>query len=53
MWADRDSRYPSLCEPACFIVANDTGTAHLAAATATPMTVLCGPTDPRRGQTTG
>lgn len=39
---------PSLCELACFIVANDTGTAHLAAATLTPMTVLCGPTDPRR-----
>ncbi len=39
---------PPLCEPACFIVANDTGTAHLAAATLTPMTVLCGPTDPRR-----
>lgn len=39
---------PPLCEPARFIVANDTGTAHLAAATATPMLVLCGPTDPRR-----
>ena len=39
---------PPLCEPARFIVANDTGTAHLAAATPTPMTVLCGPTDPRR-----
>ena len=39
---------PSLCEPARFIVANDTGTAHLAAATPTPMLVLCGPTDPRR-----
>jgi len=39
---------PPLCESARFIVANDTGTAHLAAATATPMTVLCGPTDPRR-----
>jgi lipopolysaccharide heptosyltransferase II len=39
---------PPLCEPACFIVANDTGTAHLAAATPTPMLVLCGPTDPRR-----
>lgn len=39
---------PPLCEPARFIVANDTGTAHLAAATNTPMTVLCGPTDPRR-----
>ncbi|HRD65099.1 MAG TPA: glycosyltransferase family 9 protein [Candidatus Competibacter sp.] len=39
---------PPLCEPARFIVANDTGTAHLAAVTATPMTVICGPTDPRR-----
>lgn len=39
---------PPLCEPARFIVANDTGTAHLAAAVVTPMTVLCGPTDPRR-----
>lgn len=39
---------PFLCDPARFIVANDTGTAHLAAATATPMTVICGPTDPRR-----
>ena len=39
---------PPLCERARFIVANDTGTAHLAAATPTPMTVLCGPTDPRR-----
>ena len=39
---------PLLCEPARFIVANDTGTAHLAAATTTPMLVLCGPTDPRR-----
>lgn len=39
---------PPLCEPACLIVANDTGTAHLAAATTAPMTVLCGPTDPRR-----
>ena len=39
---------PPLCEPARFIIANDTGTAHLAAATPTPMLVLCGPTDPRR-----
>jgi ADP-heptose:LPS heptosyltransferase len=39
---------PPLCEPARFIVANDTGTAHLAAATTVPMLVLCGPTDPRR-----
>ncbi len=39
---------PPLCEPACFIIANDTGTAHLAATSPTPMLVLCGPTDPRR-----
>lgn len=39
---------PPLCETARFIVANDTGTAHLAAVTTTPMTVLCGPTDPNR-----
>lgn len=39
---------PPLCESARFIVANDTGTAHLAAVTLTPMLVLCGPTDPRR-----
>ncbi len=39
---------PPLCESARFIVANDTGTAHLASTTTTPMTVICGPTDPRR-----
>lgn len=39
---------PPLCEMACFIIANDTGTAHLAAVTTTPMTVICGPTDPYR-----
>ena len=39
---------PPLCEAARFIVANDTGTAHVAAVTTTPMTVLCGPTDPYR-----
>ncbi|HXH04230.1 MAG TPA: glycosyltransferase family 9 protein [Candidatus Competibacteraceae bacterium] len=39
---------PPLCERARLLVANDTGTAHLAAVTSTPMTVLCGPTDPRR-----
>lgn len=39
---------PPLCAMARLIVANDTGTAHLAAATTTPLTVLCGPTDPRR-----
>ena len=39
---------PLLCATAQCIVANDTGTAHLAAATSTPLLVLCGPTDPRR-----
>lgn len=39
---------PRLCQSARFIVANDTGTAHLAAVTKTPMTVICGPTDPIR-----
>lgn len=37
-----------LCEEARFIVGNDTGTAHVAAASATPMVMICGPTDPRR-----
>ena len=37
-----------ICASASFIVANDTGTAHLAAATGRPMTVICGPTDPNR-----
>jgi heptosyltransferase-2 len=31
-----------------FVVGNDTGTAHVAAASGTPMVVICGPTDPRR-----
>lgn len=37
-----------LCEQARWLVANDTGTAHLAAAANRPMVVICGPTDPRR-----
>lgn len=37
-----------LCAHARFIVGNDTGTAHLAAAAGVPMLVLCGPTDPTR-----
>ncbi len=36
------------CEGAAVVVANDTGTAHLAAAADRPMLVLCGPTDPAR-----
>ena len=37
-----------ISEQAHFIVANDTGTAHVAAGSGTPMVVICGPTDPRR-----
>ncbi len=37
-----------LCEQAAFIVANDTGTGHIAAAADRPMLVICGPTDPTR-----
>ena len=37
-----------ICEGARFVVGNDTGTAHLASATGRPMTIICGPTDPRR-----
>jgi len=37
-----------LCDEAAFIVANDTGTAHVAAATGVPMLVICGPTDPHK-----
>lgn len=39
---------PTLFAQARLIVGNDTGTAHLAASTMTPMLVICGPTDPRR-----
>lgn len=37
-----------ICEGAQSVVANDTGTAHVASATGRPMCVVCGPTDPRR-----
>jgi heptosyltransferase-2 len=37
-----------LCAQAAFIIANDTGTAHIAAAADRPMLVICGPTDPSR-----
>lgn len=37
-----------VCEQAAYIVANDTGNAHVAAAARRPLVVLCGPTDPRR-----
>lgn len=35
------------------IVANDTGTAHVASCTDRPMWVICGPTDPRRVKPAG
>ncbi|MDE1884331.1 MAG: glycosyltransferase family 9 protein [Xanthomonadaceae bacterium] len=37
-----------VCEGAACVIANDTGTAHIAAAAGRPLWVLCGPTDPRR-----
>jgi lipopolysaccharide heptosyltransferase II len=42
-----------LCARARVIVANDTGTAHVTAATGTPMVVLFGPTDPARARPVG
>jgi heptosyltransferase II len=39
---------PTLFKAATCIVANDTGTAHLAADSQTPMLVICGPTNPLR-----
>jgi lipopolysaccharide heptosyltransferase II len=42
-----------LAAGARFVVANDTGTAHLASAMARPMVVVCGPTDPRRVKPAG
>ncbi len=42
-----------ICEGARLIVANDTGTAHVASATDRPMVVVCGPTDPRRVKPVG
>jgi len=35
------------------VIANDTGTAHVAAAAGRPMVVVCGPTDPRRVRPAG
>ncbi len=37
-----------ICEGARLMVANDTGTAHVASATGRPLLVICGPTDPAR-----
>ncbi len=42
-----------LCEQSAAIVANDTGTGHIAACAPTPMVVICGPTDPRRVKPAG
>lgn len=42
-----------LAQQARFLVANDTGTAHLASATEQPMVVICGPTDPRKVKPAG
>lgn len=42
-----------LARAAACVVANDTGTAHVAAAAARPMVVICGPTDPRRVRPAG
>lgn len=42
-----------LAAGARFVVANDTGTAHLASAMGRPMVVVCGPTDPRRVKPAG
>ena len=39
---------PEIYRHAEMIVGNDTGTAHLAAASQRPVLVICGPTDPRR-----
>jgi len=44
---------PPIFERAALIVANDTGTAHLAAASNQRMIVICGPTDPRRVKPVG
>ncbi len=42
-----------LAKGARFVVANDTGTAHVASAAGRPMVVICGPTDPRRVKPAG
>lgn len=42
-----------LAQGARLIVANDTGTAHVASAAGRPMVVVCGPTDPRRVKPAG
>lgn len=42
-----------LARAAHCVVANDTGTAHVAAVAERPMVVVCGPTDPRRVRPAG
>jgi heptosyltransferase-2 len=42
-----------LAREARYIIANDTGTAHIASATETPMVVVCGPTDPHKVKPAG
>ncbi len=42
-----------LCAAARLIVGNDTGTAHVASSTGTPLVVICGPTNPRRVRPVG
>jgi heptosyltransferase-2 len=42
-----------ICASARCIIGNDTGTAHLVAATGTPMLVIFGATDPRRAKPIG
>lgn len=42
-----------LCAGARVIVANDTGTAHVASATGRPLVAICGPTDPNRVKPVG
>ena len=43
----------ALARAARLVVANDTGTAHVAAVADRPMVVVCGPTDPRRVRPAG
>ncbi len=42
-----------LCDAARVVVGNDTGTAHVASASTTPMLVIFGPTDPRKSKPLG
>lgn len=44
---------PAVFEREALIVANDTGTAHLATASNQSMIIICGPTDPRRLKAVG